>query len=208
VGEVCFNTAMTGYEEILTDPSYAGQIITFTFPHIGNVGTNEEDIETVNMAASAGVRGMIIHAPITDPSNHRATRHLDLWLKARNIVGLCGVDTRALTALIRENGMPNAVIAHAPDGAFDLPALKQEAAGWPGIDGMDLVPSVTAAKSFDWTQSTWTLGEGYGQRGAAKYKVVAIDFAEDAEVGIAVWAPALHGVVANFNVALVRRNTV
>ena len=176
VGEVCFNTAMTGYEEILTDPSYAGQIITFTFPHIGNVGTNEEDIETVNMAASAGVRGMIIHAPITDPSNHRATRHLDQWLKARNIVGLCGVDTRALTALIRENGMPNAVIAHAPDGAFDLPTLKQEAAGWPGIDGMDLVPSVTAAQRYDWTESTWTLGEGYGQRGEAKYKVVAIDY--------------------------------
>ncbi len=176
VGEVCFNTAMTGYEEILTDPSYAGQIITFTFPHIGNVGTNEEDIETVNMAASAGVRGMIIHAPITDPSNHRATRHLDQWLKARNIVGLSGIDTRALTALIREKGMPNAVIAHAPDGAFDLPALKQEAAGWPGIDGMDLVPSVTTAQRYDWTESTWTLGEGYGQRGEAKYKVVAIDY--------------------------------
>ena len=176
VGEVCFNTAMTGYEEILTDPSYAGQIITFTFPHIGNVGTNEEDIETVNMAASAGVRGMIIHAPITDPSNHRATRHLDQWLKARNIVGLSGIDTRALTALIREKGMPNAVIAHAPDGAFDLPALKQEAAGWPGIDGMDLVPSVTAAQRYDWTESTWTLGEGYGQRGEARYKVVAIDY--------------------------------
>ena len=176
VGEVCFNTAMTGYEEILTDPSYAGQIITFTFPHIGNVGANEEDIETVNMAASAGVRGMIIHAPITDPSNHRATRHLDQWLKARNIVGLSGIDTRALTALIRENGMPNAVIAHAPDGVFDLPALKREAAGWPGIDGMDLVPSVTAAQRYDWTESTWTLGEGYGQRGAAKYKVVAIDY--------------------------------
>ena len=176
VGEVCFNTAMTGYEEILTDPSYAGQIITFTFPHIGNVGTNEEDIETVNMAASAGVRGMIIHAPITDPSNHRATRTLDQWLKARNIVGLSGIDTRALTALIREKGMPNAVIAHAPDGAFDLPALKQEAAGWPGIDGMDLVPSVTAAQRYDWTESTWTLGEGYGQRGEARYKVVAIDY--------------------------------
>jgi carbamoyl-phosphate synthase small subunit len=176
VGEVCFNTAMTGYEEILTDPSYAGQIITFTFPHIGNVGTNEEDIETVNMAASAGVRGMIIHAPITDPSNHRATRHLDQWLKARNIVGLSGIDTRALTALIREKGMPNAVIAHAPDGVFDLPALKQEAAGWPGIDGMDLVPSVTTAQRYDWTESTWTLGEGYGQRGEARYKVVAIDY--------------------------------
>ena len=176
VGEVCFNTAMTGYEEILTDPSYAGQIITFTFPHIGNVGTNEEDIETVNMAASAGVRGVILHAAITAPSNHRATRHLDQWLKARNIVGLCGIDTRALTALIREKGMPNAVIAHAPDGAFDLPALKQEAADWPGIDGMDLVPSVTTAQRFDWTESTWTLGEGYGVQTSPKYKVVAIDY--------------------------------
>ena len=176
VGEVCFNTAMTGYEEILTDPSYAGQIITFTFPHIGNVGANEEDIETVNMAASAGVRGAIIQAPITDPSNHRATHHLDQWLKARNIIGLCGVDTRALTTLIRENGMPNAVIAHAPDGVFELSELKQEAAQWPGIDGMDLVPSVTAAQRYDWTETTWTLGEGYGQRGEARYKVVAIDY--------------------------------
>ena len=176
VGEVCFSTAMTGYEEILTDPSYAGQIITFTFPHIGNVGANEEDIETVNMAASAGVRGAIIQAPITDPSNHRATHHLDQWLKARNIIGLCGVDTRALTTLIRENGMPNAVIAHAPDGVFELSELKQEAAQWPGIDGMDLVPSVTAAQRYDWTETTWTLGEGYGQRGEARYKVVAIDY--------------------------------
>src|ERR1700738_672637 len=112
VGEVCFNTAMTGYEEILTDPSYAGQIITFTFPHIGNVGTNEEDIETVNLAASAGARGVIVRADVTDPSNFRATRRLDEWLKARGIVGLCGIDTRALTTLIRERGMPNAVIAH------------------------------------------------------------------------------------------------
>ena len=176
VGEVCFNTAMTGYEEILTDPSYAGQIITFTFPHIGNVGTNEEDIETVNMAASAGVRGVIVHANITDPSNHRATRHLDQWLKARNIVGLCGIDTRALTALIRENGMPNAVIAHAPDGKFDLAALKREAAEWPGINGMDLVPGVTTAQRYTWTETTWTLGEGYGKLEAPKHKVVAIDY--------------------------------
>ena len=176
VGEVCFNTAMTGYEEILTDPSYAGQIITFTFPHIGNVGTNEEDIETVNMAASAGVRGAVFQAPVTDPSNHRATRHLDQWLKARNIIGICGLDTRALTAMIREKGMPNAVIAHAPDGIFDLAALKQEAAEWPGIDGMDLVPGVTTAQRFDWTETTWRLGEGYGQLEAPKYHVVAIDY--------------------------------
>src|SRR5579864_4716449 len=116
VGEVCFNTAMTGYEEILTAPSYAGQIITFTFPHIGNVGTNEEDIETVNMAATPGARGVVLHSAITQPSNYRATRHLDAWLKARGIIGLAGLDTRALTSLIRQHGMPNGVIAHASDG--------------------------------------------------------------------------------------------
>ncbi len=176
VGEVCFNTAMTGYEEIMTDPSYAGQIITFTFPHLGNVGANEQDIETVNMASSAGVRGVILHAPITDPSNHRATRHLDQWLKARNIIGLYGIDTRALTALIREKGMPNAVIAHALDGVFDIAALKKEAAGWPGIDGMDLVPSVTTAQRFDWDETTWTLEDGFGRQTAPKYRVVAIDY--------------------------------
>src|SRR5947209_3306092 len=111
VGEVCFNTAMTGYEEILTDPSYAGQIITFTFPHIGNVGTNEEDIETVNLAATPGACGVILRTSITDPSSYRATRHLDQWLKSRGVIGLAGLDTRALTSLIRERGMPNAVIA-------------------------------------------------------------------------------------------------
>src|SRR5213592_1066997 len=119
VGEVCFNTAMTGYEEILTDPSYAGQIITFTFPHIGNVGTNEEDIETVNMASSSGVRGIVLRAEVTDPANGRATRHLDAWLKARGIVGISGIDTRALTAMIREKGMPNGIVAHSPTGEFD-----------------------------------------------------------------------------------------
>jgi carbamoyl-phosphate synthase small subunit len=176
VGEVCFNTAMTGYEEILTDPSYAGQIVTFTFPHIGNVGTNEEDIETVNMAASTGVRGVVMHARITDPSNHRATRHFDQWLKARGIVGLCGVDTRALTAVIRESGMPNAVIAHHPGGSFDLDALKREAAEWPGIDGMDLVPDVTTAQRFDWDETAWVPGRGYGRQTAPKRRVVVIDY--------------------------------
>src|SRR5213595_3313796 len=127
VGEVCFNTAMTGYEEILTDPSYAGQIITFTFPHIGNVGTNDEDIETVNLAATPGARGVVLHSVITAPSNYRATRHLDQWLKSRGVIGLAGIDTRALTALIRQKGMPNAVIAHEPSGQFDLEALKKAA---------------------------------------------------------------------------------
>src|SRR5438552_8917931 len=130
-GEVCFNTAMTGYEEILTDPSYAGQIITFTFPHIGNVGTNEEDIETVNMAATPGARGVALRTAITEPSSWRNKLHLDGWLKRRGIVGLAGIDTRALTSLIRQKGMPNAVIAHAPDGKFDLDVLKKEAREWP-----------------------------------------------------------------------------
>src|ERR1700733_15320559 len=160
VGEVCFNTAMTGYEEILTDPSYAGQIITFTFPHIGNVGTNEEDIETVNMAATPGARGVILHSAITAPSSYRATRHLDAWLKSRGIVGLCGIDTLALTGLIRTKGMPNAVIAHAADGAFDLAALKKEAREWPGLVGMDLVPMVTCGQRFsrDETPGGWGAG--------------------------------------------------
>ena len=175
-GEVCFNTAMTGYEEILTDPSYAGQIITFTFPHIGNVGTNEEDIETVNMASASGIRGVVLHAPITGPNNHRATRHLDAWLKSRNIIGLGGVDTRALTALIRDKGMPNAVIAHQPDGAFDRETLLAQARQWPGMVGMDLVPDVSATQRFDWDETTWTLGDGYGRQSAPKHRVVAVDY--------------------------------
>ncbi|MCX7898659.1 MAG: glutamine-hydrolyzing carbamoyl-phosphate synthase small subunit [Methylocystis sp.] len=177
VGEVCFNTAMTGYQEILTDPSYAAQIVTFTFPHIGNVGTNSEDIETVDMTRSAGAVGAIFGAPVTDPSNFRAESRLTAWLEKRGVVALCGIDTRALTTLIRERGMPNAVIAHAPDGKFDVPALKAAAAAWPGIDGMDLVPSVGAKAGYDWKETTWRLGAGYGARaGAAKFRVVAIDY--------------------------------
>jgi carbamoyl-phosphate synthase small subunit len=176
VGEVCFNTAMTGYEEILTDPSYAGQIITFTFPHIGNVGTNEEDIETVNMAATPGARGVILRTAITEPSSWRATAHLDQWLKRRAIIGLAGIDTRALTSLIREKGMPNAVIAHAPDGKFDLDALKKEACEWPGLVGMDLVPMVTSGQRFTWDETEWMLGEGYGRAQNGEFHVVAIDY--------------------------------
>jgi carbamoyl-phosphate synthase small subunit len=176
VGEVCFNTAMTGYEEILTDPSYAGQIITFTFPHIGNVGTNEEDIESVNMAARPGACGVILHTDITSPSNYRATRGLDEWLRARGIVGLAGIDTRALTALIREKGMPNAVIAHASDGKFDLAALKKEAREWPGLVGMDLVPQVTSGQRFTWDETEWVWGQGYGRQENPEFHVVAIDY--------------------------------
>jgi len=176
VGEVCFNTAMTGYEEILTDPSYAGQIITFTFPHIGNVGTNEDDIETVNLAATPGARGVVLHSTITAPSNYRATRHLDQWLKSRGVIGLAGIDTRALTAFIREKGMPNAVIAHEPSGRFDLAALAREASEWPGLLGMDLVPMVTTGQRFTWQETPWSWDEGYGELREPEFHVVAIDY--------------------------------
>ncbi|MBX9843687.1 MAG: glutamine-hydrolyzing carbamoyl-phosphate synthase small subunit [Xanthobacteraceae bacterium] len=180
VGEVCFNTAMTGYQEILTDPSYAGQIITFTFPHIGNVGTNDEDIETLNLAATPGACGAILRTDITQPSNFRASKHLDQWLKSRGVIGLCGIDTRALTVLIREKGMPNAVIAHDPNGKFDRDALKKEAREWPGLVGMDLVPKVTSAQRFTWDETPWQWGKGYGrqstQPGKPEFHVVAIDY--------------------------------
>ncbi|MBM6592437.1 glutamine-hydrolyzing carbamoyl-phosphate synthase small subunit [Microvirga pudoricolor] len=175
-GEVCFNTAMTGYQEILTDPSYAGQIITFTFPHIGNVGTNDEDVESVNAAAASGVRGAILSAAITDPSSWRASRHLDAWLKARGIVGLTGIDTRALTVLIRDKGMPNAVIAHDPNGAFDVEALKTRAAALPSMDGQDLVPMVTSSQRYGWDEITWKRGEGFAKQDAPQHHVVAIDY--------------------------------
>jgi carbamoyl-phosphate synthase small subunit len=176
VGEVCFNTAMTGYQEILTDPSYAGQIVTFTFPHIGVVGANDEDVETVNLAASAGARGAILRADIADPSNYRASRRLDEWARVRGIVGVSGIDTRALTARIREQGMPNAILAHHPQGEFDRAALMAKARAFPGIDGMDLVPDVGATQRYDWDETSWRLEEGYGRRSVAKYRVVAIDY--------------------------------
>jgi carbamoyl-phosphate synthase small subunit len=176
VGEVCFNTAMTGYQEILTDPSYAGQIITFTFPHIGNVGVNDEDIETVNMASASGVRGCVLKTDVTDPSNYRAARRLDLWLKARGIIGIAGIDTRALTARIRVNGMPNAVIAHDAAGRFDMAALKREAADWPGLVGMDLAKDVTTGQSFTWDETSWRWGEGYGRQENPEHHVVAVDY--------------------------------
>jgi carbamoyl-phosphate synthase small subunit len=176
VGEVCFNTAMTGYQEILTDPSYAGQIVTFTSPHIGNVGTNEEDIETSNLASASGVRGCILRAQITEPSNYRATRHFDQWLKSRGIIALSGIDTRALTTLIREKGMPNAVIAHDPHGRFDLPKLKAEAKAWPGLIGMDLAKEVSVTQRYGWDEMTWAWGKGYSRQLSPKHHVVAIDY--------------------------------
>ena len=176
VGEVCFNTAMTGYQEILTDPSYAGQIITFTFPHIGNVGTNREDSETSNLAMRSGVRGCVLRADVTAPSNYRAAESLDQWLKTRGIIALTGIDTRALTARIREKGMPNGVIAHEPSGQFDLDKLKRAAEAWPGLLGLDLVPEVTSGQSYTWDETRWVWGKGYGRQEHPELHVVAVDY--------------------------------
>ncbi len=176
VGEVCFNTAMTGYQEILTDPSYAGQIITFTFPHIGNIGTNDEDIETSSPAAASGVRGTILHTSITAPSNYRAGKHFGDWLSQRGIIGICGIDTRALTSRIRKTGFINAAIAHHPTGDFDLEALKQQARDWPGLEGMDLAKEVSSTQRFTSTQTGWQWNQGFGQLTQPKYHVVAVDY--------------------------------
>ena len=157
VGEVCFNTAMTGYQEIMTDPSYAGQIINFTFPHIGNVGANPEDVEALNPHAL----GAIVRQDVTDPSNFRSTQHFSQWMTANGRIGLSGVDTRALTRLIRLAGAPNAVIAHSAAGEFDIPALLAEAKAWPGLEGMDLAKHVATLQTYGWRDGLWKLGEGY-----------------------------------------------
>jgi carbamoyl-phosphate synthase small subunit len=174
LGEVCFNTSITGYQEILTDPSYAGQIISFTFPHIGNVGANDEDMETTTPAA----RGLVLRADITDPSNFRSAQHLDPWLKARGLIGVSGIDTRQLTRRIRDSGAPHGVVAHAPDGMFDIAALTALAAGWSGLTGLDLAKTVSCTQSYSWNETAWALGEGYGALDAndARYHVVAVDF--------------------------------
>ena len=176
VGEVCFNTAMTGYQEILTDPSYAGQIITFTFPHIGNVGSNAEDTETSNLAMRSGVRGCVLRADVGEPSNYRALQSFDVWLQARGIIAIAGVDTRALTARIRQRGMPNGVIAHDPCGTFDEARLLADARAWPGLVGMDLVPEVSARQSYSWDETRWVRGQGYGRQTSAQFHVVAVDY--------------------------------
>ena len=172
VGEVCFNTSLTGYQEILTDPSYAGQIITFTFPHIGNVGANDEDIETLNPAA----RGLVLRADITQPSNHRALSHLDAWLVKNNLPGICGIDTRRLTRLIRDGGAPTGVVCHSPGGTFDIAAMQGESGAWPGLEGMDLAAEVSCRQNYTWDETEWRLGQGHGRLEQAKYHVVAMDF--------------------------------
>ena len=172
VGEVCFNTGMTGYQETLTDPSYAGQIITFTFPHIGNVGTNGEDIEATSIAA----RGLVVKQDVTEPANWRATQHLDLWLRARGVAGLGGVDTRALTVRIRDGGAPSGVLAFPADGRFDLDALRDQAAAWPGLEGMDLAKEVTCRQMYEWDETRWAWPDGYGRQTAPKHHVIAVDY--------------------------------
>src|SRR5690242_13766346 len=158
VGEVCFNTSMTGYQEIMTDPSYAGQIVTFTFPHIGNVGANPEDVETGTTAA----RGLVLRDDITEPSNWRAVRDFDDWLQSFGLIGIAGVDTRALTRRIRDAGAPTGVVIHAPDGVFDIGAALAEAAAWPGLEGMDLAKDVSCTQTYHWDQTRWEHGIGYG----------------------------------------------
>ncbi len=156
VGEVCFNTAMTGYQEVMTDPSYAGQMIAFTFPHIGNVGTNPDDVEALNAYAV----GAIVREDVTAPSNFRATSGFDAWMRVNGRIGLSGVDTRALTRLIRVSGAPNAVIAHNAAGLFDVAALLAQAQAWPGLQGMDLAKDVTALQSYEWRAGLWSLRRG------------------------------------------------
>ncbi len=172
VGEVCFNTSMTGYQEIMTDPSYAGQIVTFTFPHIGNVGANREDIETSTSAAL----GLVLRADITAPSNWRAAQHFDAWLKSYNLVGIAGIDTRLLTRRIRDRGAPNGALAHAADGTLDIDALRDAARAWPGLEGMDLAKEVTCRQTYGWDQTGWVWGKGYGTLDRPKFNVVAIDY--------------------------------
>jgi carbamoyl-phosphate synthase small subunit len=171
-GEVCFNTSLTGYQEILTDPSYAGQIITFTFPHIGNVGTNIEDIETVTPA----VRGCVMGADISDPSNWRSGQHLDAWLKSHNLAAVTGIDTRRLTRRIRDVGFANATIVNGAHGSVDVDAAIKQAADFPGLEGLDLAKEVTCTQSYDWDESIWSIKDGFGQQTDPKRHVVAMDF--------------------------------
>jgi carbamoyl-phosphate synthase small subunit len=176
LGEVCFNTAMTGYQEVLTDPSYAAQIVAFTFPHIGNVGANDEDIETSAPQAANAARGGVFRALPTAPSNYRGKMDFSAWLAARGIVGLAGIDTRALTRRIRENGMPNGVIAHAPDGKFDLDALMAQAAAWSGLEGLDLAKDVTCGQSYTVAETRWRWPGGVTPVANPRFDVAVFDY--------------------------------
>ncbi|MEK9573169.1 MAG: glutamine-hydrolyzing carbamoyl-phosphate synthase small subunit [Candidatus Puniceispirillaceae bacterium] len=172
VGEICFNTSMTGYQEIMTDPSYAGQIITFTFPHIGNTGTNGDDVETIQPAAL----GMIVRNDVTQPSNWRQDSHLHSWLKQHGLPGISGIDTRALTRTIRDNGAPKGVLCHRADGQFDLPALQKLVTDWPGLKGMDLASVVSTKKDFTWSTGSFDLETNSAPDRKEGLHVVAMDF--------------------------------
>ncbi|MET3590415.1 carbamoyl-phosphate synthase small subunit [Bartonella silvatica] len=174
--EVCFNTAITGYEEILTDPSYTQQVVNFTFPHIGNVGTNHEDIEDLTPLNCHGAVGAIFKADITCPSNYRANEHFNKWLKKHKIIALCGIDTRALTILIREKGAQNAVIAHDPKGNFDIPSLKKRAQKWSGLVNLDLTKEVTSKSLSQWSEKPWVWNKGYGTNDIHNLHIIAIDY--------------------------------
>ena len=176
LGEVVFNTAMTGYQEILTDPSYMSQILAFTFPHVGNTGTNVEDIEQMGGGSDTSARGAIFRDVPTDPANYRSDASFDDWMKRRGVVGLAGVDTRALTKIIRESGAPHAVIAHSADSQFDLDALVAQARAWRGLVGLDLAKDASTLQAFDWDQGLWDWPEGYPRVQAADKSVVVIDY--------------------------------
>ena len=172
VAELCFNTAMTGYQEIMTDPSYAGQIVTFTFPHVGNVGANAEDDETADPVAA----GMVVKWRPTAPSNWRSAESLSAWLARRGRIGLGGVDTRRLTRAIRLQGAPHVAIAHEPSGNFDIDALRARALAFRGLTGMDLAKDVTCAQSYRWDEMRWAWPAGYARRDGPGRRVVAIDY--------------------------------
>ena len=176
VGEVCFNTSMTGYQEITMDPSYAGEIITFTFPHIGNTGINLQDVE----ARKPSARGVVFREYVTNPSSWRATGHLEDWLERSNLIAISGIDTRALATRIRDQGAPNAVICHHRDGKFDLDSLYKQARAWPGLEGMDLAKEVTCPCSYEWGESVWKWfpkgNAAYGKGGPLRFNVVAVDY--------------------------------
>jgi carbamoyl-phosphate synthase small subunit len=172
LGEVCFNTSMTGYQEILTDPSYAGQIITFTFPHIGNVGTNDEDVES----RPPTCRGLVLREDITPPANWRARGPLDQWLKDRNLIGIAGVDTRRLVSRIRDQGAPKGCLAFAADGRYDVALLQRAAVQWPGLEGMDLTDEVSCVEPYEWVEAPWSIEGGYGQARFPDRHVVCVDY--------------------------------
>jgi len=176
VGELCFNTAMTGYQEILTDPSYAEQIVCFTFPHVGNVGTTPEDEESASAPARRAARGAVFRAAVTEPSNWRAREHLESWLRARGVVAVTGVDTRAITRAIREHGMVSCVIAHDPEGRFDIPALAAEARAWAGLEGADLAKDVDTESPFDFAETAWSWPQGVAPLETARFRVVVLDY--------------------------------